>query len=75
METQNAQDRNKAVQGFGNAGSGAIMYGDHSRRNPGPAPKNDDPSPNYDFGSGNSYGSSQEDPEVLKWERLKRAGQ
>jgi len=72
METQNAQDRGRIAQGLGNSAAGGLMYGDHARRNPGPDPKNDDPSPNYDFGSGNSYGSSQEDPEVLKQEKFKQ---
>ena len=65
METQNAQDQGKIAQGLGNAAAGGLMYGDHSRRNPGPA--KDDPTPDYDFGSGGQqYPSSQEDPEVLK---------
>ena len=65
METQNAQDQGKIAQGLGNATAGGLMYGDPSRRNPGPA--KDDPTPDYDFGSGSQqYPSSQEDPEVLK---------
>ena len=65
METQNAQDQGKIAQGLGNAAAGGLMYGDHSRRNPGPA--KDDPTPDYDFGSeSQQYPSSQEDPEVLK---------
>jgi len=65
METQNAQDQGKIAQGLGNAAAGGLMYGDHARRNPGPA--KDDPTPDYDFGSeSQQYPSSQEDPEVLK---------
>jgi hypothetical protein len=77
METQNAQDRNKAVQGFGNAGAGAIMYGDYAQRNPGPAQKAD-PSPNYDFNPDNPYGPqpsmTSENPEVLRRKKLEMAG-